>query len=265
VRYLLTRHAARTGVETRAGAVAVFLNTRVPPFDDIHVRQALHLAVDRRAVVRAAGGSTAATPTCQILPPNIPGYVRYCPYDAPDLRSARRLVAASGTRGTRVVVWAPDPFVPAARRIVALLDALGYRSALRRMPDAGDDYSRFVDSRTRAQAGVWWWGSDYPTASNFVRQTLSCEAFVPASPNNLNWAQFCRPELDARMRAAERVQLESPQLANRRWAAIDRALVDAGPWLPLYVPHTVVPLSRRVGNFRSHPITGTLVDQLWVR
>ena len=47
-----------------------------------------------------------ATPTCQILPPNIPGYVRYCPYGAPDLRTARRLVAASGTRGMRVVVCA---------------------------------------------------------------------------------------------------------------------------------------------------------------
>src|SRR6185295_18736541 len=118
------------------------------------VRRALHRAIDRRALTRAVGGSAVATPTCQILPPNFPGYVRFCPYDAPDLRSARRLVRASGTRGMRVVVWAPAPFVPVARHVVALLRDLGYRGALKRMKTAPgpDDYSRFVDSRTRAQA-----------------------------------------------------------------------------------------------------------------
>ena len=92
--------------------VALFLNTRVPPFDDERVRQALNVAVDRRAVVRAVGGPAAATPTCQILPPNFPGYVRYCPYDAPDLRTARRLVAASGTRGMRVSCGRPSSSRP---------------------------------------------------------------------------------------------------------------------------------------------------------
>ena len=63
----------------------VILNTRVPPFDDIRVRRALNVGIDRRAVVRAIGGPAAGAPTCQILPPNFPGYVHYCPYGAPDL------------------------------------------------------------------------------------------------------------------------------------------------------------------------------------
>ena len=62
---------------------------------------------------------SAATPTCQILPPNFPGYVRYCPYSAPDLRPARRLVAASGTRGAsrvdHMVRQVPGPGSPAGR------------------------------------------------------------------------------------------------------------------------------------------------------
>ena len=46
---------------------------RMPPFDDVRVRRALNLAVDRAKVERLIG--LGAPPTCQILPPNFPGYV----------------------------------------------------------------------------------------------------------------------------------------------------------------------------------------------
>jgi peptide/nickel transport system substrate-binding protein len=115
------------------------------------------------------------------------------------------------------------------------------------------------------QAATFWWGADYPTASNFLVNLLSCAAFQPASPNNMNWAEFCDPAIEAKMRAAARTQAENPQLANRQWAQVDRAMVDAAPWLPLYNNRTVVLLSRRVGGYRYNPIYGTLIDQLWVR
>ena len=49
----------------------------------------------------------------------------------------------------------------------------------------------------------------------------------------MNYAEFCDPAIDAKMRAAARMQPVNAQLANRRWAAVDRALVDAAPWVPL--------------------------------
>ena len=90
------------------------LNTTVAPFNDLRVRQALNFAIDRAAIVRLFGGPKAATPTCQILPPFVLGYRRYCPYTVnpgkgkwtgPGLARARHLVAVSGTRGEPVVVW----------------------------------------------------------------------------------------------------------------------------------------------------------------
>jgi YVTN family beta-propeller protein len=264
-RELLTQHAIQTHVEPRAFVVALVLNTQTPPFDNVRVRRALNYAIDRRAVVRAVGGSAVASATCQILPPNIPGHVPYCPYGAPDLRTARRLVASSGTRGMRVIVRSHPILSGAARATVALLHRLGYRATLKVIPNAYAYFHQISDSRVRAQAGMLRWTPDYPAPSNFIAETLSCTAFQPATINNQNTAEFCDPAIDAQMRAAARIQPKNTQLANRRWARVDHALVDAAPWVPLYNPTSVELVSRRVGGFRFNPIYGTLLDQLWVR
>ena len=208
---LLTQHPSQTHIEPVLTDIALFLNTRVPPFDDPRVRRALNYAIDRRAAVLAAGGPTAATPTCQILPPNFPGYVRYCPYHAPDLHTARRLVTASGTRGMRVKVWTNESLTRAAMPVVALLRRLSYNAALKIIPkDARVGYvAQISDSRTRARAGTLFWGGDYPAPSTFLR-LLSCTSYLPASPNNLNWSEFCNPAIDARMRSAARTQAVNP-------------------------------------------------------
>jgi peptide/nickel transport system substrate-binding protein len=264
-RELLIRHAAQTHVEPGPATDYLSLNTRTPPFDDVRVRRALNFAIDRRAVVRAVGGAAVASPTCQILPPNFPGYVRYCPYRAPDLATARRLVGASGTRGMRVVVRTLPEVASEARPMVALLRRLGYRAKLKVVVDGHAYFHQLSDSRVRAQAGISRWLADYPAPSNFL-SILSCRNFTPAvTSGNGNYAEFCDPAIDARMRAAARVQSTDPQLANRRWAGVERALVDAAPWVPLFNLNSVELVSSRVGGFRYTPFYGTLLDQLWVR
>src|SRR5204863_1371629 len=89
----------------------LFLNTRIAPFNNPDVRKAINFAVDRNKIVELVGGASSAEPTCQILPPNLPGYRPYCPYTAnrtpdgePDLVRAAALVKRSGTRGMPVTV-----------------------------------------------------------------------------------------------------------------------------------------------------------------
>ena len=106
--------------------IALFLNTRLAPFDRLDVRRALNYAADRAAAVRVTGGPDVARPTCQILPPHFPGYRPYCPYTAhastsgiwtaPDLAKARALVARSGTRGMKITVWSWEGSSPASAR-----------------------------------------------------------------------------------------------------------------------------------------------------
>ena len=130
-----TRFAGQIHSNPLPGLVAFFLNTRTAPFDNIDARKAVNYAVDRRAAAAVTSGAGAAAPTCQILPPNFPGYRRYCPYTAdpgpgrawraPDLERARRLIARSNTRGMHVKVWAPLPGLTTRRAsYVPLLDKL---------------------------------------------------------------------------------------------------------------------------------------------
>jgi peptide/nickel transport system substrate-binding protein len=50
------------------------LDTTSPPFDDPAVRQALNSVIDRHQVIQIFGGEATGLPTCQQLPPNLPGY-----------------------------------------------------------------------------------------------------------------------------------------------------------------------------------------------
>jgi peptide/nickel transport system substrate-binding protein len=261
---LETQYASQLHVHPYAEVHYVFLNTRLAPFDDIRVRRALNYALDRTRIVRLHGGRQVAQPTCQLLPPLLPGYRPYCPYRR-DLARARRLVAASGTRGAHVTLWTPEaePFRSELEYVASVLRQLGYRVTLTAV-DTAVYYQRVADSRRRAQAGEWSWIADYPAASDFL-ELVRCSAFRPNSAGNSNVPELCDRTLDTLISRAQALELTNPQRANDVWAQADRRVTDLAAFAPLYVARAVDFVSRRVGNYQFSPQWGALLDQLWVR
>jgi YVTN family beta-propeller protein len=268
-----TRYASQVHTDPTPTILALFLNTRVPPFDLLDVRRALNYAANRAAVLQANGGPDVGQPTCQILPPGFPGHRPYCPYTAgaathgvwraPNLGRARALVARSGTRGMKVTVWFPTEAAGFNRFAVKLLRSLGYRVSTKIL---GNNYQAVVsDSRNKAQIGSTGWSPDYPAASDFFGPLFSCASFVPDSRNNSNVAKFCDPSIDRLIERALREQTTNPAASRALWERVDKEVVDQAPWVPLFTTKSFDILSRRVGNYQYSPTAGELVDQLWVR
>ena len=276
---LRTRYAALAHPYAKPATNYLALNTRVPPFDKVAARQAVNLAVDRNRVSSLLGGSEFQAPTCQILPPGIPGYAPYCPYTAnptpsgastaPDVAQAERLVRASGTRGMAVIVWLRPGYPPDAaetRYLTSVLDLLGYHASIHVATNSDDFNNMALDSRNRVQAFTGSWIADYPSPIDFFDILLTCHAFKRASQANLNWSEFCDPHLDRLVHAAEAAQAIDPPRAVALWQDADREAVNEAAWVPLTNEHGLDVISGRVGNYQHHPQwSGALLDQLWVR
>ena len=268
-RQIMTQYASQAHTELVPLTYYYFMNTRVPPFNDVRVRRALNYAVDRAALARIYD----AQPACQVVPPQMPGYSPYCPYtmhprangtwSAPDLITARRLIAASGTKGMRVRVINDLP-TPDLSFIVTLLRKLGYRASPWIVP--GRRYGLTIsDSRNRVQIGSGGWGTDYPAASNRFDVKFSCGIYRPADPFNNNDAEFCNRRIEAEADRARQLGLTDPPAANRAWERVYRDIADQAPWLPTVTPTWTDFLSKRAGDYQFHPLWGILIDQLWVR
>jgi peptide/nickel transport system substrate-binding protein len=214
------------------------LNTKLPPFDDVRVRRALNFATDRRVIVRMYGGPDVVTPTCQILPPGIPGHRAYCPYTL-QLARAKRLVAASGTKGERVTVWGwtDDPTIsPRVIHYMAnVLRTLGYRTRVRLVPHAFfDDPPPGLFERIQLIAAAWG-DTPYGYFANFFTcdgPFAGCETSGPRvrkqpalSPNG---SVSCRrattiPACQPGARPPARGQIDS---AGRSLEATSQAMIE---------------------------------------
>jgi YVTN family beta-propeller protein len=270
-----TRNTSQVHENPAPGTQGLFLNTRVAPFDNLDARRAVNYAIDRARMVSYAGGTDLAATTCQILPPDFPGYRPYCPYtaspssggiwSAPDLAQARALVARSGTRGMAVTVWTTPAVSGFGAAAVKTLRMLGYRVSTKSVSNA-DYFGDIGNSHNRPQVSFWGWSADYPAASDFFTTLFTCASFLPDNADNANYSEFCNTGIDKLIGRSLREEAVNTQASNQDWAHVDQALVDQAVVVPLVNTKIVDVVSKRVGNYQySANGFGVLIDQLWVR
>ena len=248
------------------------LNTRVAPFDDPDARRAVAYALDRRAVVAAAGGREIARETCQVLPPGFPGSRPYCPFTVPgtggaagrpDLAEARRLLPRSKAGGVHVTVQAPDMLPPVADEMAKALRRLGFTASVRVLrPDRHFDSA--FDTSKRVQVSVLPFIAQLPSAAEALLP-FACDSLTLNDPFNTNYSQFCDPEVDRLTAEAARLQAVSPGRADEQWTQAEQRIVDAAPAIAAYNRIWPDLVSERLGNFQYNPVSGMLLDQAWVR
>ncbi len=252
------------------------LNTRTPPFNNLKARQAINYAADRNAYVKIGGGPSLAVPTCQVLPPNFPGYQPYCPYTSgsgttkwagPDIAKAKQLVQQSGTAGMKVVVnsASDDTSKALAQQMVADMNKIGYK-ATTQLLTGSIQYPFIQNSNNSSKWNAAWsaWYQDYPTASDFLNVLLGCGSIHPHSDASPNIAAFCDKSIQGQMDKALTLGQSNPTQANSIWAQADHAVTDQAPWVDLFNPKQIDFLSKNVHGYQWNPQWYILIDQLWL-
>jgi YVTN family beta-propeller protein len=263
---LAIRYPSRLHLSPGSDTAFFMLNTRVPPFNDVKTRQAVNEAFDRQHLAHLVG--TGVAPTCQILPPDFPGYRKTCPPGAGGavaLKQARKLLTPNATK-TAVTVWAPTIQTEDGRYMVSLLHSLGFRAQLKVIANISHYFSHINDSRTNTQ--VMWdgWYSDFPSEAGFLPPLFACSSFVPNSPNaNVDPSEFCNPAVDRLMAHAETVQASNPAAAGSAWQTAEHAILQQAPAVPIYNQEQAAFASSHIHNLEFNPQWGVLYDQLWLK
>jgi peptide/nickel transport system substrate-binding protein len=257
-----TRLGTRVHYDSSPQTWFLFLNARVPPFDDPRVRRAINYAIDRDRVAEILGSRETHKPTCQLLPPGFRGYTPSCPFSvassaagawiAPDLAKARALIAASGTRGMKVQFWGSRPWEGVGDYVGTLLRRLGYRSSVRTFDDLGLIMER--STGRSPQIGLWGWIADSAGPLNFLTPLVLCDATA-------NLSRFCSRGIDA---AAKDAALARGDAAVEQWRDVEAELAKQSPTVPLVNQNSVSLTGARVDNYQYHQFWGPLLDQMWV-
>ena len=244
---LHTRFPGSCAAHAALITIFAFLNTRVPPFDDVRVRRALNY---RRSTAPTSsqilGGPASAQPTCQILPPQMPGL-------SPAIARTRSIPPPTATWDAALTChgpggWSPPPAPPAcgsgvwgftapvgpwttarARYVTSVLRQLGYRDEC--IYRAGRSHDRIHDGFAQPRAGHRGrLGRGVATPRRTSSAGCSCGFFIPKSPINVRRQRVLRPgNRPADSFRAYDLQPRDPARAHALWAQPGPRAHRSGP------------------------------------
>jgi peptide/nickel transport system substrate-binding protein len=215
--------ANRFQKETAALTFYFFMNTTTPPFNNPQVRQAVNLALDRRALQRLASGFL--TPGCYFLPPGLPGHpTAPCPYgdpnSAPDLNKAKQLVQQSGLSGTPITVYGEtrSPRRQYVDYYTSVLNQLGFHATEQILQDSVY-FTTIGNASTNPQTGFADWSQDFPNPSDFYL-LLDGTAIQPVK--NQNFSKVNDPQIQSTL--AKLYPVPATQLTSvaSQWQQLDQ-------------------------------------------
>jgi ABC-type transport system substrate-binding protein len=254
------------GAQLHTGYIT--LNTKVAPFDNVKVRQALNMAINKERITRILNGR--ATAANQPLPPLMPGYDKTYTGYAFDVEKAKALLAEAGfPDGFETILYSTntDPQPRIAQAIQQDLAAVGVKAEVRALAQA----NVIAAGGTEGEAPMIWsggmaWIADFPDPSNFYGPILGCSGAVQGG---WNWSWYCNKDLDARAIAAD--SMSDPAKAAERqaeWGKIFTDIMADAPWIPLTNERRVVAKSPRMGGSGDIYVDPTRVinyDAIFVR
>ena len=226
----------------------ITLNVKMKPFDNLKVRQAVNMAIDKKRIIQIINGR--AQVANQVLPPSLPGYDKNFQGYPFDPAAAKKLLAEAGyPNGFSTILYATDtdPQPRIAQAIQQDLAAIGIKADIKSLSGAA-----VVEAGgTEGQAPMVWsgglaWIADFPDPSDFYTVILGCAGAVKGG---WNWSWYCNPELDKRAAAADAMVSASQQDQRAEaWKGIFDDVMKDAPWVPIMNEKRYTMHADRVGG-----------------
>jgi dipeptide transport system substrate-binding protein len=228
-------------------------NTSKKPYDDLKVRQAVDMAINKKAIVDAVYLGTGI-PAKNPIPPSMWSYnkeVKDYEYN-PD--QAKKLLADAGlASGFETDLWympVQRPYNPNGKRIAELMQADLAKVGIK----ANLVTYEWGEYRKRLQAGdpmlmQFGWSGDNGDPDNFLYTLLGCAA---AKPGGNNVARWCNQDFQAAIEDAQK----TPDV-KKRTADYEKAQVifkQQTPWFTIAHSLQIAAAKAGVTGFKLSPL-----------
>lgn len=228
-------------------------NTQQEPFDDVNVRKALNMAINKEAILDAVfqgAGQVAKNP----IPPTMWSYNEDIEDDPYDPEAAQQMLEDAGVTDLSMNVWAMPvqrPYNPNARRMAELIqeDFSQVGVDVEIVSYEWGEYLERSKAMDRDGAVLLGWTGDNGDPDNFLAVLLGCDAVGGA-----NRAQWCNEEFDGLIQQAKTLRSQEERAALYREA--QEVFKREAPWAT--IAHSVVfmPMRNEVQGYKMDPLGG---------
>ena len=223
------------------------MNVTIPPFDNVAVRQAVNMAINKDRIIQIINGR--ADPATQPLPDSMPGYTAdYAGYSY-DVEAARALMAEAGLADgveTELFVMNTDPNPRIAQAIQADLAEIGIKANIQNLAQANVIEAGGAGTAPMIWSGGMAWIADFPDPANFYGPILGCAG---AGEGGWNWSKYCREDLDAMAAAADAITDPAREAERlKMYSDLYMAIMQDAPWAPVFNELRYTMRSPRMGG-----------------
>lgn len=226
-------------------------NTMMKPFDDVRVRKALNMAINKKAIIDAVfqgTGQAAKNP----IPPTMWSYNDSIKDDPYDPAAAKKLLAEAGVKDLSMKVWAMPvsrPYNPNARRMAEMIQAdfaaVGVKVEIVSYEWA--EYLKRSQDKARDGALLMGWTGDNGDPDNFLAVLLGCSGI--GGSNRANW---CNDEFNSLVTKAAATSDKAER--TTLYEKAQEVFKKEAPWATIAHSTTYVPMTKAVIDYKVDPL-----------
>ena len=227
-------------------------NTQQKPFDDVRVRKALNMAINKQAIIDAVyqgTGQVAVNP----IPPTMWSYDKATKDDSYDPEGAKKLLAEAGVKGLQMDLWAMPvqrPYQPNGRRTAELIqqDFAKVGVTVNIVTHDWSEYLKLAGDPKHSGAVEAGWTGDNGDPDNFLAVLLGCDS-VGTSDNLAAW---CYKPFDDIVKQA--VATSDQAKRTELYEKAQELFKQQAPWFTIAHSIVTMPMVKGVKNYKMDPL-----------